>query len=98
MKRGARGFLTRSLAAGALVLAYTLGFVGVTSFAGVQSAQARGRGGRGGGGLRGRGFRGRGRGIYFSAPYAYYDDSCYWSPGRGRWVCPYYYSPYRSYW
>ena len=75
---------------------------------------ARGRGGRGGGGRGfrgrgggGRGFRGRrgGRGgFWWGGPavysgYGYYNDSCYWSPRRGRYVCPYAYHPgYYSYW
>jgi hypothetical protein len=105
MIRSARGTLARSLAAMALVGLYTLGILGVSSFAGVQPAQARrghGGGRRGGGGGRrgGRGRRGARGGIWLDTPYLYdgYDDDCYWSPARRRWVCPYYYSPYRYYW
>jgi hypothetical protein len=96
MKRSVRGMFARGLATVALVGLYGLGMIGASSFAGVQTAQARGRGGFRGG----RGSRGRGRGIFLGAPYLYggYDDGCYWSPARGRWVCPYYYSPYRYYW
>jgi hypothetical protein len=83
-----------------MVALYGLGMIGVASFAGAPAAQARGRGGfRGARGFRGGVFRGRGRGIWLGAPYYYgYDDGCYWSPARARWVCPYYYSPYRYYW
>lgn len=106
MKRTARGYLARSLAAVALVGFYGLSMIGVSSFAAAPQAEARGRGGRG---FRGRGFRGRGRGRGFllGAPafygaYSYYGagDRCYWSPRRARWVCPYTYSPgyYRYYW
>jgi hypothetical protein len=96
MKRSVRGTLARSLAAMSLVFLYGLGIVGVASVTGSSPAEARrGRRGRRGG----RGRRGRG-GIYFGAPFLYggYDDGCYWSPRRARWVCPYYYSPYRYYW
>src|SRR5262245_3771147 len=97
MKRSVRGTLVRSFAATALVLLYGLGIVGVSSLTGATPAQAR-RGGRGGGGrgFRGRGFRG---GVFIGAPYGYYgyDDGCFWSPRRQRWICPYYYRPY-PYW
>jgi hypothetical protein len=100
MQRSPRGIVTRSLAAVALVAFYAFSIVGVSSLSvGVQSAQARARGGRGGrgGGFRGRGvFRGRGRGIWLGLPYV--DDGCYWSPARGRWICPHYYAPYPYYW
>ena len=103
MKRSARGTLVRSIAATALVLLYGLGIVGVSSLTGATPAQARrgGRGGGGGGRGRGRGIRGRGvrGGIWLGAPFVYdygYDDGCYWSPARARWVCPYY-RPY-PYW
>lgn len=102
MKRTARGLLTRSLAASALVVFYGLSIIGVSNFVlGTPTAEAGRRGRRGGRGFRGfrghRGFRGRrGRGfIWGGAPlYRYYDDSCFWSPRRGRWVCPYSYYPY----
>ena len=100
MKRSVRGTLARSLAAAAMVLLYGIGALGVTSFTDAAPAQAR-RGRRGGGRGRGRGRRGRrGGGIHFGAPFLYggYDDGCYWSPRRARWVCPYNYSPYRYYW
>ena len=112
MKRSARGLLTRSMAAVAVVLLYGLSTLGVSSFVGTPKAEARGRGGRGGGrgGIRGghsfrggrRGFGRRG-GIWLGAPavYGYYDynDGCYWSPRRGRYVCPYsYYPSYYRYW
>lgn len=100
MKRSVRGTLARSLATTALVLLYGIGTLGVSSITSSTPAQAR-RGGRRGGRGRGGGRRGRrGRGgIYFGGPYFYgYDDGCYWSPRRGRWVCPYYYNPYRFYW
>ena len=103
MKRSAGRALVRSIAATTLVLLYGLGIVGVSSLTGATPAQARrgggggGRGGGGRGGFRGgRGFRGRGfrGGIYLGAPlygYGYgYGDGCYWSPARGRWICPYY--------
>jgi hypothetical protein len=96
MKRSVRGTLARSVAAMSLVFLYGLGIVGVSSVPSSSPAEARrGRRGRRGG----RGRRGRG-GIYFGAPFLYggYDDSCYWSPRRARWVCPYSYSPYRYYW
>lgn len=101
MKRTARGLLTRGLAASALVVFYGLSVIGVSSFVmGTPKAEARGgrRGGRGFMGFRGGrrgGFGRRGRGLFFGAPayYGYYDDSCYWSPRRGRWVCPYSYYP-----
>lgn len=108
MKQTARGLLTRSLATVALVAFYGLSVIGVSSFVmGTPTAEARGRRGgrRGGRGFRGfrgrRGSRGRrGRGFIWGAPlYGYYDDSCYWSPRRGRWVCPYsYYPGYYGYW
>jgi hypothetical protein len=112
MKRSASGLLTRSMAAVALVLLYGLSTVGVSGLIGTSKAEARGRrGGRGGGrggrgGFRGaRGFRGGRRGfgrrggIWLGAPALYgygYNDSCYWSPRRGRYVCPYpgYYNYY----
>jgi len=100
MKRSVRGTLARSLAAMSLVFLYGLGIVGVASVTGASPAQAR----RGHRGHRGHHHRGRGHhhrgGIFFGAPFLYggYDDSCYWSPRRARWVCPYYYSPYRYYW
>jgi hypothetical protein len=101
MQRSVRGTLARSLAAASLVFLYSLGIVGVSGVTTAAPAEARrgGRRGRGGGrGRRGsRGRRGgRGGGIYFGAPFLYggYDDGCYWSPRRARWVCPYY--PY--YW
>ena len=111
MKRNARGLLTRSAAAVALVLLYGLSTLGVSSFMGIPKAEARGRGGRGGGGGRGgvRGVRGGRRGIgrrggvWWGGPglYSYgYNDACYWSPRRGRYVCPYAYYPgyYSYYW
>ena len=104
MTRTAPGLLTRSLASAALVFFYGLSAIGLTSFVmGVPKAEARGRGFRGQGfrGFRGgrRGFRGRGLGIWWGPAYGY-NDSCYWSPRRGRWVCPYAYYPgyYRYYW
>jgi hypothetical protein len=115
MKGTASGLLTRSLAAAALVFFYGLSAMGISTFVlGTPKAEA-GRGGRRGGGrgfrggfrgFRGgrRGFRGRRGGIWFGAPalysYSYYDDGCYWSPRRGRWICPYSYYPgyYRYYW
>lgn len=113
MNRNARGLLTRSAAAVALVLLYGLSTVGVSGLIGTSKAEARGRGGRGGGrgGMRGvrgsrggrRGFGRRG-GIWLGAPALYgyygYDDGCYWSPRRGRYVCPYSYYPgyYSYYW
>ena len=94
MKRSARGSLARGLAAIALVVLYGIGFLGVSSLTTAEPAQAR-RGGRGR-----RGFRGFRRGVFIGAPLAYYGynygDRCYWSPRRGRWVCPY--RPYRYYW
>ncbi len=102
MKRGIRGVLTSSLAAVALVLLYGLSTLGISSFVGTPKAEARGRGGRGGGrGFRGGGRRGFGRrgGFWWGGPGYGYDDSCYWSPRRGRYVCPYsYYPGYYSYW
>ena len=103
MKRSARGILTRSMAAVALVLLYGLSTVGVSGLMGASKAEARGRGGRGGmrgvrgsrGGRRGFGRRG---GIWLGAPALYgyygYNDGC--CPRRGRYVCPYpgYYSYY----
>jgi hypothetical protein len=94
------------LSATALVFLYGLGIVGVAGLMGTTPAQAHKGGGggghpRGGGGphFRGRGFRG---GIYLGAPYyyydGYYDDRCFWSPRRGRWICPDYYRPYPYYW
>ncbi len=98
MKRSVRGTLARSLAAMSLVFLYGLGIVGVASVTGASPAEARRgrRGRRGGRGRRGR----RGGGIYLGAPFLYggYDDGCFWSPRRARWVCPYNYSPYRYYW
>lgn len=99
MKRSARRVFARGLATVALVALYGLGMIGVSSIASAPDAQARGRGGRGGG-FRGRGFRGRG--IFLGAPLAYYgysayDDRCFWSPRRARWICPSYYRPYRYY-
>ena len=100
MKRSATGRVVRGLAATALVVLYGVGFLGVSSLTSAEPAQAR-RGGRG----RGRGGR---RGVFLGlglgAPLGYYgynygyDDRCYWSPRRGRYVCPYSYRPYRYYW
>jgi len=110
MKRNARGLLTRSAAAVALVLLYGLSTLGVSSFMSIPKAEARGRGGRGGGGRGGvrgvrDGHRGIGRrgGLWWGGPglYSYgYNDGCYWSPRRGRYVCPYAYYPgyYGYYW
>jgi hypothetical protein len=105
MKRNGRGLLTRSMAAVALVLLYGLSTLGVSSLVGTPKAEARGRGGRGGvrgvrGGRRGIGRRG---GLWWGGPgfYTYgYNDGCYWSPRRGRYVCPYAYYPgyYSYYW
>ncbi|MBX9592463.1 MAG: hypothetical protein K2X43_24515 [Hyphomonadaceae bacterium] len=109
MKRTTGGFLTRSLAAVALVTLYGLSLVGISGFVmGVPKAEAHGRRGRRGGfhGFRGfRGFRGRrgrrGRGIWWGPSFygAYSPYGCFWSPYRGRWVCPgpypYYYRYYR---
>src|SRR6185295_11988046 len=50
------------------------------------------RGFRGRGFARGRGFRrrrGRGSGWGWWGP-GFYGSNCWWSPRRGRWVCPYY--------
>lgn len=100
MKPTARGVLTRSLTAMALVVFYGLSVIGISSFVmGTPKAEARSRGGRGGGGRGGgRGVRGRRGGFWRGGPafyggYDYYDDSCYWSPRRGRYVCPYSYYP-----
>ena len=95
MKRSVRGLFARGLATTALVALYGLGMIGVSSIAGAPPAQARVRGGRGG-------FRGRGRGIWLGAPLAYYgysayNDRCFWSARRGRWICPSYYRPYGYY-
>jgi hypothetical protein len=110
MKPTVRGTLTRSLAAVALVLLYGLSTIGISSFiTGVPKAEAGGRRGghRGGRGFRGRGggrgFRGGRAGFWWGGPALYssyyYDDSCYWSPRRGRYVCPYsYYPDYYRYW
>ena len=104
MKRSPRGLLARSMAAVALVLLYGLSTVGVSGLIGASKAEARGRGGRGGmrgsrGGRRGFGRRG---GIWLGAPALYgyynYNDGCYWSPRRGRYVCPYYPGYYSYYW
>ena len=97
MKSISRSLLARSLAAVAMVALYAIGIIGVSSVPSATQAQARVRGR---GAFRGRGFRGRGRGIWLGAPFAYYgyDDGCYWSPRRGRYICPYAYSPYRYYW
>ena len=106
MQRTARGLMTRSLAAAALVAVYGLGLIGFTGFVmGVPKAEAHGRRGRRGfHGFRGfRGFRGRrgrrGRGFGWGPAFygSYYGDNCFWSPYRGRWVCPGPY-PYRPYW
>ena len=80
---GARKFLTRALAAGAMLAIYCMGTVAMTGAmmtTGVTSAEARGRGGRGfrGGG---RGFRGRGRGVRrWVCRHHYWNSArrCYW--------------------
>jgi hypothetical protein len=98
MKRSAGRTIVRSMAATILVLLYGLGIVGVSSVTGATPAQAH-RGGHGGRGFRGRGVRG---GIFLGAPYGYYGygygDGCFWSPRRGRWICPYYNRAYPYYW
>ncbi len=62
-------------------------------------------GGRGRGG--GRGLRGGRGGFWWGGPAiysygyyndGYYNDGCYWSPRRGRYVCPYSYYPSYYYW
>jgi hypothetical protein len=92
-----RSFLTRTLAAMALVAVYCVSLIGTSAVllsATSTSAEARG-GGRGGGG-RGRGGgwgrgggrgwgRGRGFGVYVAPPVR----GCYWSRRWGRTVCPY---------
>ncbi len=90
----------RGLAALALVVVYSVSFIGssfVVATATSTSADARGRGGGGrGGGGRGRGggfgrgrgggwARGRGRGF----GYGFIAPGCYWSPRWGRTICPY---------
>lgn len=94
-------FLKRCLAAAALVLVYSVSFIGssfVVATATSTSAEARGRGGGRGGGRgvgRGRGgggwARGRGRGWGRGRGYGlgFVAPGCYWSPRWGRTICPY---------
>jgi len=87
-----QGFFTRCVAAVALVAVYLFSLVALSGLAittGATSAEARGRGrGRG---FRGRGFRGRGwRGRGWGPSVGIYGRNCWWSPRRGRWVCPHY--------
>ena len=96
-------FVTRCLAALALVFVYCIGLVGASAMllASTTSAQAqrgRGGGGRGGGGrgrgggvvIRGGGYRGggyRGRGYGFGPRII--APGCYYSRRWGRTICPY---------
>src|ERR1700754_1633178 len=89
-----RSFLTRVLAAMALVAVYGVSLIGTSAVllsATSTSAEARGWGrgggrgwGRGGGWGRGWG-RGRGFGVYVAPPVR----GCYWSRRWRRTVCPY---------
>ena len=81
-------FLTRCLAAVALLFVYVVSSGAILVGATTTQAQAwRGRGGfyRGGGLYRGGGFGYRG----YYAPRAYYGPRCYWSYRWGRTVCRY---------
>lgn len=83
---GARSFLTRILAAGALLAIYCVGTIATTGAlmsTTVTSAQARGWGGRGGRGWggRGRGWGGRGRGRHWACRHNGYTSGrhCFWA-------------------
>lgn len=90
-------FFKRGLAAAALVLIYSVSFIGssfVVATATSTSAEARGRGGGGRGGGRGRGGgwgrgRGRGWGRGRGVGFGFVAPGCYWSPRWGRTICPY---------
>jgi hypothetical protein len=88
-------FLTRCLAAVALLFVYIVGTSAILIGATTTPAQAwRGRGWYGGRGYYGRGFYGRGYGFrgypYYYAPRPYYyapGPRCYWSYRWGRTIC-----------
>jgi len=83
-------FLTRCLAAVALLFVYAVGTSAILVGATTTPAQARGGRGRGGFGYRGGFARGRGWGYRGYAPRAYYGYAaprrCYWDPYYG-YVC-----------
>jgi hypothetical protein len=85
-------FLTRCLAAVALLFVYIVGTSAILVGATTTPAQAwrgRGRGWYGGRGFYGRGFGFRGYPYYY-APRAYYyapGPRCYWSYRWGRTIC-----------
>jgi len=82
-------FLTRCLAALALLFVYIASTSAILVGATTSPAQARG-GGRGGGRGFGRGGGGFYRG-YYPRGYGYYGygGGCYWSYRWGRYICPY---------
>jgi hypothetical protein len=84
-------FLTRCLAAVALLFMYVVGSSAILVGATTTPAQAyRGRGGWGRGGWGYRGGYGRGwgyRGYYAPRAYYGYGARCYWSYRWGRTVC-----------
>ena len=111
MKRTVRGMLTRSMAAVVLVLLYGLSTTRHLEF---RHGYPEGRGcsrprrpwwwQRRRPGIRRSARRARARRLLVGGTchlqrLDYYDDSCYWSPRRGRYVCPYaYYPGYYRYW
>jgi len=82
-------FLTRCLAALALLFVYIASTSAILVGTTTSPAQARG-GGRGGGRGFGRGGGGFYRG-YYPRGYGYYGygGGCYWSYRWGRYICPY---------
>src|SRR5262249_53007998 len=81
-------FFTRMVATAALITFYFLAMAGIVTTGATPAVAHRGGRGRGRGVRGGRGVGG-GRGGVWVGPV--YGDGCYWSPRRGRWVCPYYY-------
>ena len=84
-------FLTRCLAAVALLFLYVVSSSAILVGATTAPAQAwRGRGWYGGRGFYGRGYGYRGyyapRGYYYT-PRAYVGPRCYWSRRWGRTIC-----------
>ena len=83
-------FLTRCLAAVALLFMYVVGTSAILVGATAPAQAWRGRGWYGGRGFYGRGYGYRGyyapRGYYYT-PRAYVGPRCYWSRRWGRTIC-----------
>lgn len=83
--------VSRIIAATALVFVYMVSVVGTSGlFLAASTTSAEAQWGRGRGRGRGRGWgRGRGRGVYIVPAPIVRGRGCYYSPRRGRVVCPY---------